>query len=98
MSRRTVVEGRFVRLARIRTRTFATALVAAGTLAVLGTAAPAMATSIQHEFDVFAHCPLANPAVTTCVYSTTTSGEFKIGNSVVPINKTILLQGGLAEG
>jgi hypothetical protein len=79
-------------------RTFAMALTAACTLAVLGTAAPAMATSIQHEFDVFAHCPLGNPTVTICVYSTTTSGEFKIGNSTVPIDKTIVLQGGLAEG
>jgi hypothetical protein len=98
MSRRTFAGGRKVGSAGIRMRTFATALAAACTLVVLGTAAPAMATSIQHEFDVFAHCPLANPAVNACVYSTTTAGEFKIGNSTVPINKTIVLQGGLTEG
>jgi hypothetical protein len=98
MSRRTFAGSGHVRMARIRMRTFAMALTAVCTLAVLGTAAPAMATSIQHEFDVFANCPLANPAVNACVYSTTTSGEFKIGNSTVPINKTIVLQGGLAEG
>jgi hypothetical protein len=97
MARRKVAESRLGRLAPARIRTFAAALFAVGALAAMGTAAPALATSIQHEFDVFAHCPLGNPATNACVYSTTTSGEFKIGNSTVPINKTIVLQGGLTE-
>jgi hypothetical protein len=91
------VGNRLVRLthARTRMRTFAAALTAACALGALSVAAPAMA-GIQHEFAVFSDCPLGNPTVTVCVYSTTTSGEFKIGNSTVPINKTIVLQGGLA--
>jgi hypothetical protein len=98
MGRRTIVESTLDHVvAPARIRTFAAALLAIGTLAALATAAPALATSIQHEFDVFSHCPVNNPAANACVYSTTTSGEFKIGNQTVPINKTIVLQGGLQE-
>jgi hypothetical protein len=97
MSGRTVFRGAGARAPRSPRRTIGLALAVIGALMALGSASPAMATSIQHEFDVFAHCPLANPAVNACAYSTTTSGEFKIGNSTVPINKTIVLQGGLTE-
>jgi len=52
---------------------------------------------ITHEFQVFKNCPLENPEVTSCLYSTTESGEFKLGNKTVPINKTVVLQGGLTQ-
>ncbi len=69
-----------------------------GGMAVLAmlSAAPALA-GIQQEFAVFSDCPVENPTVTTCIVSTTTSGEFKIGNKTVPVSKTVILQGGLAE-
>ena len=38
---------------------------------------------------------MSNPTVGQCAYSTTTSGEFVLGSSVVPISKTITIQGGL---
>jgi hypothetical protein len=94
MSRTTTVERGMGALARTRRRTIVIALaLAASSMALFG-AASAQA-GIQHEFTIFADCPLANPAVTTCVYSTTTSGEFKIGSKTVPINKTVTLQGGM---
>ena len=33
-----------------------------------------------------------------CLVATTTSGEFKLGNKTVPINKPIVMQGGIIEG
>lgn len=71
-------------------------LALAGLLAALG-APPAMA-GIQQEFALFSACPVENPAVVQCIVSTTTSGEFKIGNKTVPVSKPVILQGGLTEG
>jgi len=62
--------------------------------AALGVASPAMA-SLKQDMQRFADCPYTNPAATQCVYSTTTSGEFVIGKSAVPITKTVTIQGGL---
>jgi hypothetical protein len=45
-------------------------------------------------FKVFNDCPVETPGVALCTYATTTSGEFAIGKTKVPINKTITLQGG----
>jgi hypothetical protein len=74
------------------------ALLAA--LASLVAAAPAGATSLDKEFEeLFQHCPINTPGVTTCVYSTTTGGEFHLGSKTVPIEgHTIVLQGGLKSG
>ena len=59
-------------------------------------AAPATAgAGLDREFSVFSQCPVNAPGVTECVYSTTTGGEFKIGSRTVPINHTIVLQGGV---
>ena len=57
---------------------------------------PALA-GVQKEFAAFADCPVNSPGVVTCIRSTTTSGEFKIGLKTVPINKPVILQGGLTE-
>lgn len=95
MSRTTTVERGMGALGRTRRRTvgFIAFALAASSMALFG-AASAQA-GVQQEFAVFSQCPLANPAVTMCVYSTTTSGQFKIGSKTVPINKTVTLQGGL---
>jgi hypothetical protein len=66
---------------------------AAASMLALAVAAPAMAAP-KGEFEVFAQCPLKNPAVNLCFYATSTGGEFNIGTKKVPINKTITLQGG----
>jgi hypothetical protein len=58
---------------------------------MLGVAGPAMAES---DFAVFKQCPTKNPELTFCFFGETTSGEFIIGNSKVPINKTVVFQGG----
>jgi|SRR5271166_3058152 len=79
---------------RRRTLVIATSLVAA--LATLGAGAPALA-GLQQEFSVFADCPVNVPHVTTCVYSKVTSGEFTLGSKTVPINKTVILQGGVSS-
>ena len=78
------------RLLRARKRL----LVAGVTLVVpagaLGAAAPAVANFAQ-----FAQCPTSAPGVEYCQFAQTTSGEFAIGKTKVPIEKkTITLQGG----
>jgi hypothetical protein len=45
-------------------------------------------------FSVFAQCPTSTPGNALCSFAQTTSGEFSIGTTKVPINKTITLQGG----
>jgi len=56
-----------------------------------------MASKPTGEFEVFGDCPLTEPHIIGCVYSTTTSGEVKIGSTAVPISKTIVFQGGVVE-
>jgi hypothetical protein len=77
-------------------RAIMTGIVVAG-LATLGLASPALATVPTGDFAVFSDCPLSNPAVVQCIYSTTTGGEVKLGKTAVPISKTVTLQGGVAE-
>jgi len=62
-------------------------------LTALGVAAPAQA-ELTGIFKVFAQCPTSTPGVELCTYAQTTSGQFTIGTTTVPINKTITLQGG----
>jgi hypothetical protein len=67
----------------------------------LGAAAPALAAPTG-IFSIFKECPLSaftakgvSPEVALCTYNQTTSGEFAIGSTGVPINQTITLQGGV---
>ncbi|HUA73145.1 MAG TPA: hypothetical protein VL988_00140 [Solirubrobacteraceae bacterium] len=60
---------------------------------LLVAAAPALATP-KGIFKRFSDCPLSTPGLTICQYAETTGGEFSIGSTKVPINKTIVLQGG----
>jgi hypothetical protein len=71
--------------------------VAAVSLAVLGFAAPALATKPTGDFVNFGDCPLSNPAVVSCIFATTTSGEFKIASTAVSLTKTTTLQGGVIQ-
>jgi hypothetical protein len=69
--------------------------VAAVSLAALGFAAPAFASKPTGEYANFGECPLSNPSVNQCIFAQTSSGQFTIGSTEVPITKTITLQGGL---
>lgn len=69
--------------------------VAAVSLAALGFAAPALASKPTGDYVNFGECPLSNPSVNLCVFADTTSGEFTIGSTTVPLTKTTTLQGGI---
>jgi hypothetical protein len=69
--------------------------LAAASLAALAFAVPAMALKPTGDFVNFGDCPLSNPSVNQCIFAQTTSGQFSIGSTEVPITKTITLQGGL---
>jgi hypothetical protein len=56
--------------------------------------ASSAAATPKGVFSVFSDCPTENTNVELCLYGLTTSGEFVIGSSKVPINQTITLQGG----
>lgn len=60
-------------------------------------ASPAFAVSqkLKEEYAPFLDCPTATAKY--CVYSEVTGGEFKMGNKQVPIEKPIVLQGGLEK-
>ncbi len=74
------------------------AIIAAMALAVLGFAAPALAKKPTGNFVNFGQCPSKVAGVNLCVFAQTSSGEFKIKKTEVPITKTITLQGGIIEG
>jgi hypothetical protein len=76
-------------------RIAAVMVAAVATLAV--TAGGASAAAPTGLYSSFANCPYANTSVVACLYSETTSGSFKLGNATVPINKKIVLQGGIAQ-
>jgi hypothetical protein len=80
-------------LAGIRRHALKAVVVLAVPLSALGLASPAMA-SPKGIFSVFAQCPTTEPGVTLCNFGQTTSGEFVLGSTKVPINKTITIQGG----
>ena len=50
------------------------------------------------EFAQFNECPLSNELLISCVYSETDGGFFEVGNKTVPLENTVILQGGLALG
>lgn len=73
---------------------FAAALVS---LAVLGFASQALASKPTGDYANFGNCPTKTAGVNFCVFGTTTSGEFKIKSTEVPITKTITIQGGIID-
>jgi hypothetical protein len=68
------------------------ALVAPVLFALVG-ASSALAAP-KGIFAKYSDCPATTPGNAICTYGVTTSGEFAIGSTKVPINKTITLQGG----
>lgn len=61
-------------------------------MAVFASASPALAS---RPFEKFQSCPTEIPIVITCSYGVTSGGEFTINKTRVPINKSIVQQGGL---
>ena len=49
----------------------------------------------KRDYAPFKQCPLANPATNLCLFTQTESGEFIVGETTVPIDGTITLQGGV---
>jgi hypothetical protein len=74
-------------------RRYALILAAALTVALVA-AVPALAKEPTGDFAVFKECPVGNPSVNLCIFAQSTGGEFHVGTTTVPINKTITLQGG----
>jgi hypothetical protein len=66
---------------------------------MLGWASPALAMAHHPSGDYapFADCPLSNPATDLCILGQTASGKLSIGKKLIPIAKTITLQGGVHE-
>jgi hypothetical protein len=60
----------------------------------LSVASSAFAKPPKGIFLPFATCPATTPGVELCMNAQSTSGEFTIGTTKVPITKTITLQGG----
>jgi hypothetical protein len=73
----------------------ATLVLVVATMAIMAPAA--FAGKPTGKYAVFSDCPVTAAGVNECLYSTTTSGEVKLGDAAVPISKTIILQGGVAE-
>jgi hypothetical protein len=69
------------------------AALAAVAVAAMAMASPALAEP-KGIFKVFKDCPTEIPGNAICSFAQTTSGEFVIGSTKVPINQTITLQGG----
>jgi hypothetical protein len=76
-----------------RRRAVATALLAIA-LAALGLAGTVQA-ELTGNYTKFAQCPFSNLEVKKCIYSVTESGEVVLGNKKVPIEKQVVLQGGV---
>jgi hypothetical protein len=90
-----MLKDRGKRLAAVRRRTLVMAAMALIVpLTALASASPAMAEP-KGIFKIFNQCPTEVPVVTLCNYAKTTSGEFTIGTTKVPINMPVILQGGL---
>ncbi len=66
-------------------------------LAALGIASAPASASLKQDLQKFSDCPYNNPIVAKCIYSATTSGEFVIGKSTVPISKPVVIQVGLTS-
>jgi hypothetical protein len=80
-------------MSRRRTGPVLLAIMACALVAASG-ASSASALTLKGGYSVFDNCPITNPEVHGCLYSTTESGEIKIGKQTVPIINKQYLQGG----
>jgi hypothetical protein len=78
-----------------RRRVVGTALLVVA-LAALGLAGSAQAKLVGN-YTKFAQCPYSNLEVKKCIVATTNSGEVVLGSKKVPIEKPVVLQGGLLK-
>lgn len=76
-----------------RVRVACTALIAVA-LAALGLAGTASA-KLTGPYEKYAQCPFTNLEVARCLYAVTESGEVVLGKKKVPIEKQVVLQGGV---
>ncbi|WP_407353907.1 hypothetical protein [Luteimonas sp. R10] len=67
----------------------------AAALAGLAAVPAATAGTPSGPYAIFKHCPYLDPNVGSCVYSAIDSGVFTIGNTTLPIEEPIVLQGGI---
>jgi hypothetical protein len=80
---------------RVRISVLAVAVVVLVVLAGAGRARATVTQDLQGPFGVFSNCPINNPLLRKCFVATTTGGELRIGNMMVPVTKTFnVLQGG----
>ena len=71
-------------------------LLLAATLAVaLLVPASSASAALEGEYARFSKCPLGNSTVEYCLYAESSSGSFTIGKKTVPLEKPVILQGGL---
>lgn len=82
---------------RMRLRVKRTLVVAAAMVVPLAALASSASAAPTKDYAVFSQCPTEIPGLSICTFSQTTSGEFAIGSTKVPINKTVTLQGGGIE-
>jgi hypothetical protein len=89
-----MLKDRGMRLAAVRRRTLVMVAMAL-VVPVSGLASSSAMAEPKGIFKIFNQCPTEIPVVVACSFNQTTSGEFKLGTSKVPIQNTITLQGGL---
>src|SRR5215467_9000952 len=77
-------------------------LAVAGLIAAFGVFSPAAQAEVPNPgYEQFAGCPspfTENSEIVTCLRSEIKSGKFKMGNKDVPIEKPIVLTGGVKNG
>jgi hypothetical protein len=79
-----------------RMRKMRVPILGAAILAASLALAASAAAEPKGIFKKYNDCPTEDPGLALCQYGETTSGELTIGSSTVPINRTMVLQGGAA--
>jgi hypothetical protein len=80
--------------ARKRRTPLLAAMVAVVSLMLLGVASSVAVAAPKGIFAKFAQCPVSYPGNALCAYTEVTSGEIMVGQATIPIDQTIVLQGG----
>ena len=68
--------------------------LAVAALAVMLVPASSASAELTGPWVRFNKCPVANPAVSLCVYAESTGGTFTMGNKTVPLKNPVILKGG----